>query len=181
MDIRYIDGYHEKYMVSEDSRVWKVVICEDGSRKLKGITQTNTGAGYLAVSLFRGTGIPRKNYLVHRLVAKYFIPGWFEGAEINHKNGIKTDNSIGNLEWCTRKYNMQHAWATGLIKPMVRVGNRIDAYSGIKIINTETKTIYESIKDCCKAMKCTGSRLRIWLHYGEKNLQYYDKYRAKKV
>jgi hypothetical protein len=51
---------------------------------------------------------------VHRLLAETFIPNPNNLPDINHKNGIKTDNSIDNLEWCTHLENMQHAFKTGL-------------------------------------------------------------------
>lgn len=50
----------------------------------------------------------------HRLVARAFVPGHFEGAHVNHRDGDKLNNEPGNLEWCTRSQNMHHAYRSGL-------------------------------------------------------------------
>lgn len=50
------------------------------------------------------------NYLVHRMVAQAFIQNMYNRLEINHKNWIKTDNRIENLEWCTREENNLHRY-----------------------------------------------------------------------
>lgn len=51
---------------------------------------------------------------LHREVAKAFIPNPENKPEINHINGDRSDNSVANLEWCTRSENMKHAVRTGL-------------------------------------------------------------------
>ena len=62
--------------------------------------------GYIQVSLYkRNKGRQKK---VHRLVAQAFL-GQGGSLEVNHKNGIKTDNTVTNLEWVTRAYNMKHS------------------------------------------------------------------------
>lgn len=58
----------------------------------------------------------RKIYLLHRLVALAFLPNPENKPEVNHKNGNKSDNSVSNLEWSTRRENVQHAYDEKLIK-----------------------------------------------------------------
>ena len=60
------------------------------------------------------------NVRVHRLLAMAFIPNPENKPHINHINGIKSDNSLDNLEWCTHQENMLHAYSIGL--------NRVSEY-----------------------------------------------------
>lgn len=86
-----------------------------GSRlvKEKLLAQTNNGVGYLAIYLSKNN--KHKSKLVHRLIGEAFIPNPNKKPNINHKNGIKTDNRIENLEWCTQLENVRHAFSEGLI------------------------------------------------------------------
>ena len=64
--------------------------------------------GYYRISLHGFT------YSVHRLVGEAFIENPLNNPVINHKNGIKTDNRVENLEWVTSSENTLHAYNTGL-------------------------------------------------------------------
>lgn len=64
--------------------------------------------GYYAVTLTFNTG-QQKRFYIHRLVALAFIPNPSNKDQVNHLNGIKKDNYIENLEWCTSQENIMHA------------------------------------------------------------------------
>lgn len=68
--------------------------------------------GYYMISISHNN--KSKPLRVHRLIAEAFIDNPDRYKCINHLNGIKTDNSIENLEWCSHIQNMQHAFNTGL-------------------------------------------------------------------
>ena len=57
--------------------------------------------------------LSRKEYLVHRIIASVFIPNPENKPEVNHKNSIRNDNRVENLEWCTRSENEIHAYRDG--------------------------------------------------------------------
>lgn len=77
-------------------------------KQIKAFTHT---CGYTYVSLNGGTS---KVQRLHKFVALAFIPNPHGYRELNHIDGVKANNKVSNLEWCTRSYNMKHAVAMGL-------------------------------------------------------------------
>jgi len=72
-----------------------------------------TPKGYCRCSL-NIDGI-KKNHLVHQLVAREFINNSENKPQVNHKNCVKTDNKVDNLEWVTNYENHLHAVENGLL------------------------------------------------------------------
>lgn len=73
--------------------------------------------GYLATMLLNDNG-RYCSWKVHRFVTLTFFGEREPGQQVNHKSGIKTDNSTANLEYCTASQNVQHAYDNGLEKPL---------------------------------------------------------------
>lgn len=71
--------------------------------------------GYSLIG-FRKDGLCT-TYLVHRLIALHFIPNPENKPQVNHINGVKTDNTVVNLEWVTVSENGLHSYKNGLQKP----------------------------------------------------------------
>jgi len=87
------------------------------------LTSHLTWHGYPYVTLC-WPGMVRKAVTVHRLVAQAFIPNETNLPFVNHRNFIRDDNHVSNLEWCTQRENVVHAHANGRFPKVDRRGER---------------------------------------------------------
>ncbi len=115
-----INGYEGYYRISNKGRV-KSLIGFNGhkyierEKMLNPYKQTSTpNYSRLVVKLVKDRH--KKDFKVHQLVAKAFIPNPNNYKMINHLDGNPFNNNVKNLEWCTAKQNTEHAIKTGLIK-----------------------------------------------------------------
>lgn len=101
-----IDGYNGDYKVSNLGRVKSFK-----KDKINGIVmkQDNARLGYKRICLCLEN--VKKNFFIHRLVAKAFIDNPYNKPQVNHKNGKPSDNRVENLEWCTASENHLHSYA----------------------------------------------------------------------
>jgi hypothetical protein len=98
-----IESLEKKWPISNGG------VCIRKKQKKKQITSIH---GYKRVWLWKNKKC--KVFASHRLVAQEFIPNYKNKPQINHKNGIKTDNRAENLEWVTPSENNKHAFKIGL-------------------------------------------------------------------
>ena len=91
-----IKNYEGLYAITEDGRVWSY-------KRQKFLKLGHHHSGYLNVRLYKDDS--GKTYSVHRLVAEAYLDNPNNWPCVNHKNEIKTDNRVENLEFCTVKYN----------------------------------------------------------------------------
>lgn len=102
-----VEGYEGGYLVSNSGLVASLHY-----GKFRILKQSPNEKGYLMVNLT--VNYKKSTKKVHLLVANHFIPNPENKPEVNHIDGIKTNNHHTNFEWSTRKENMQHGHKIGL-------------------------------------------------------------------
>lgn len=123
----------------------------------------NTYNGYLRVY------IHGKCLRVHRLVAEHFLQNENGYPQVNHKDGNKRNNKADNLEWCTARENLKHAYRTGLKRvhydniclprPVIQLsidGDVLAHYDSIKAAERCTGFDNSSISAACKGRRKTA-------------------------
>lgn len=158
-------GYESTHYATSDGKIFRKdhIIC----RKHKGtyvhqpISAKELVGNRLSQKGYKRVNIKNKVFFVHRLIALTFIENTEKKPFINHKNGIKTDNRVENLEWCTNKENRNHAVANNLqargesishlknediFKIRKLYGNNISQYEIAKMFNCCQQTISKIVR-----------------------------------
>lgn len=139
-------GYEGLYMVSSKGRV----ICVGNDRAKRATIAANgslimsnkENKGYLSVT-FTKEG-KKTQIQVHRVVAFAFIQNPLNKPQVNHKNGIKSDNSVENLEWVTASENVRHSF--DVLGRIIHNKNKTGIY-GKRVLCLDTGIEYLNINE----------------------------------
>ena len=101
--MKKIEGFNN-YYVTTCGKIFSFKFC-----KFKELKTFFSDSGYKRVCIYTPDGAQKKVF-IHRVIAETFIENKEKKEQVNHKNGIKTDNYVKNLEWLTASENTKHAW-----------------------------------------------------------------------
>jgi len=181
---RDISGFESLYKVSNYGRIKKLESFHGKriyiERILKLPKKPNKYHGVILTKNGKHT-----TKLIHRIVAKEFIQNYKNKPQVNHKNGIKTDNRVENLEWVTSSENNKHAFDIGLRTPnflgkfgskhatsiainrISSEGKIIETYGSLREASRETGICLTAISACCRGLNIRNKDGNTWRYVGD--------------
>lgn len=166
------------YFITKDGAVFS-------SKTNKYLKPSIDKQGYKKVGFYIGN-YRNKSIKVHRLVAEAFIENPLNKTDVNHKNGIKSDNRVENLEWSTRSENIKHAFENGLSKisekqrerfiKMLKSNTGGKNPASRKVINIETGVIHDTVNEVVAILGVKRTTLQAMLSGQNKNKTNYKFY-----
>lgn len=164
-----------KYRVSQHG-----LVIRDGHIDRRGrVRMQKVMKNHISTNGYPFVSIKGKNIYIHRLIAQLWIPNPLDKKEVHHKNGIRADFRIENLEWVTRTENQAHSWRelnrkatwTGKKTALSKVVNQYD-------VDGNLIGRYLSLNDAAKSFKChpesIGQAIRSGSGYYKGNIFTYD-------
>lgn len=163
-----IKGYEGLYQISNLGNVKSFNYRKMKTTKNKQINLDKNGYSYV---ILYGKDKPKLKR-IHRLVAEAFIPNPHNLPQVNHKNEIKSDNTIENLEWCNSKYNNTYGDRINKTKNKLYIkvkqydknNSLIKVWQGIRIASISLGINNGHISDCCKHKRKSAGGY-IWEYY----------------
>lgn len=143
IEVKNVIGYEGLYIIDNLGNVVSLPK-QQGSRFVNEYNIMKTkfnSCGYKEVTLSKNGKF--KTILLHRLIALHFVPNPENYRCVNHKNGIKADNRLENLEWCSASQNTKHAYINNLggFRDFTNAGlkkiNEYKAYIFVKLIDKD--------------------------------------------
>lgn len=153
IEFRAFDEF-PKYEVGDDGSIWSLDYNHTGKRKE--LRQWLDRDGYSYVILVVNS--KRFKRLVHRMVATCFIPNINNKPQVNHKNGVRNDNRVENLEWCTASENALHGFrVNGRKVTKIQRDGAKERFSGTK--NPKAK-VNEAVALSIRRLRSKGDTLK---------------------
>jgi len=118
-------------------------------KKGKPLTQ-NFCAGYLHTGMRKGGKQIFRN--VHRLVAIAFLPNPAELPQVNHKDEERSNNEVGNLEWCTSRYNQEYSLAKEVGQFDTETEEMLGWWDSVALASEATQINKGNIANCCRGI-----------------------------
>lgn len=156
-----IQGYEGLYEVSNFGKVKSIGRYDFRGhfRKEKILKPSKKKDGYYAVILYKDG--KTKMFRIHRLVAKAFIHNPNNYPQVNHKDKIRTNNNVDNLEWCDNKYNTTFS-----------LGKKVKCLDLV----TNKETHYVSINEAARQLGINNHGKPIWQSIHLSNKPYKNRY-----
>lgn len=161
-----IKDYENLYEISNLGRVRSLLKWDLNKRKfqpsIRIMKLREDKDGYCIIDLHKNK--KSKTFKVHRLVAQTYIPNVNNLPQINHKNEIKNDNRVENLEWCTNEYNAVYGTKVQrasekhkkhILKYDLK-GNFIKEYNSLKEASIDTNVFFTNISAVCRGKQKTA-------------------------
>jgi len=181
LEKKHIIWFWEEYLINERWEVYAKERYQREPRYTKKIS-TRMRQGYRVIRLCRWLE-KTKQFAIHRLLAQHFIPNPNNYPYVNHKNGIKTDNRLENLEWCDWRQNNLH-YDRFLKNDLLKIRERkeknfkppravivYDDFLFEKLFDTmweAAKFLWVAVSQVSRALKTKGKCRWYWVEYFDK-------------